>query len=319
MNLITVIIPMYNEEKNVEKCISTLINQTNHNFDVIFIDDGSTDQTLTKLKGLLQKQIKLNYKVLTQTNRGAAAARELGVTQSVTEYIMFYDCDDSLSDNMIEAFYENHHTYLNADIIIPRMSIQNEDGKWNELKFFSDEKLLDPLDCVKYSLNGWKVHGCFALKKNIFIKSYSDYKKFNPSGQNYINNDEIVTRLNFRNSEVIVRSNAIYYYWFNQLSTTKRINEKTYLKIKNAIILDQIFSYDCNLRKHTKAELISTLWGVSNYKNQHIKVLVNATEWDRLLKQSIEDICYFKNIIRLPLKQKVQISLLKIKLGLNLL
>lgn len=319
MKLITIIIPMFNEEDNIKKCISTLKNQTNQSFDVIFIDDGSTDHTLINLEREMRSYQQINYRVITQTNKGAAAARKIGVVSSETKYVMFYDCDDLLSDNMIDAFYENYNKYNDPDIIIPKMSIQNKDSSWTELEFFSNEKILNPLNCIRYSLDGWKIHGCFAMKKEIFLNSYKDYSLFNHSNENFINNDEVITRLIFNNSKVIVTSDAIYYYCYNSSSTTKRINENGYLKIKNSIILEKIFENNPYLNRYTKAEFISTLWGLYRYRNKHRKMLSNLEQWNQIINQSLRSIKYQDTLHQLPLKQKIQISLLKLQSGLNLL
>lgn len=317
MNLITIIVPMFNEEKNIKNCIATLKSQSNPNFNVIFIDDGSTDQTVAQLKKELKSKINFQYDILQQTNQGAAAARESGIKKATTDYIMFYDCDDLLSTNIIESFYKVHNNYDSPDIIIPLMLVQNGEGDWKELKFFSTDKVINHLDCVKYSFNQWKVHGCFAIKRNIILKSYLNYNKYNPEGVNFINNDEVITRLNFLNSRIIVKSDAIYYYCYNSNSTTKRINELLYLKINNALIMNEIYSRYSALNRGVKAELISTLWGTFILKQKYKSKISNPDKWEVSLKRSLGSLNYLDLIRVLPFKQKVQFSILKFIYNLN--
>lgn len=313
MNLITIVIPMFNEENNIEKCILNLKKQTNHSFNVIFIDDGSTDKTVDILKNILDTEVKFEYTILRQTNKGAAEARKTGIKNSSTEYIMIYDCDDSISDDYIECFYTTYLTHRDADIILPNALIQTEDKSWYEFKFYSDNTILKPMECLKNSINGWKIHGWFCARKDIFLNSYEDYKKFNPKAENFINNDEVITRLNFHNSNLVVKSSAIYYYCFNQQSTTKKINQMSYLQINNALIIDELFSNLPDLYYETKLELLNTIWGRFRFKQIHKNKLKNLDDWETLLKYSVNKLDYFKLLKILPIKEKIKLSILKAK------
>lgn len=312
MKLITIIVPMFNEENNIEQCVVTLRNQINQNFNVVFIDDGSTDNTLFKLESLLNTQNNFNYRIIKQSNKGAAEARKVGIKTASTEYVMIYDCDDLISHNMTEAFYNTHANYNNADIIIPNLSIQQANGTWKSFVFFSNKKVLDPIESVKYTLDGWKIHGSFAIRKNIMLKSYADYKKYNPKDKNFVNNDEVITRLNFINSKVIARSSGIYYYCFNSSSTTKKINSNLYLKIENALIIYRLFHDIKFLTSSAKAELVSTMWGVFRILKVYNREITNENMWHNLLQETLLNVNYFSYLKSLPAKQKLQISILKI-------
>ena len=241
MNLLTIIIPMFNEQDNIENCINSLTKQSNQNFVAIFIDDGSSDSTLLRLKRYLNQGISFEYKIIEQINKGAAAARQAGIKMSKTKFIMYFDCDDDISSDIIEHIYKEYNKNNDIDIVIPNMSIQKANGDWCDFHFYTGDIKLEPLDCVKESLRNWGVHGCFAIKKSIIIKSYEDYYSYNVNRENYINNDEVITRLNFSNSKEIVRIDSTYYYKHNLYSTTKKINNKKYLTIKNSIILNEIY------------------------------------------------------------------------------
>lgn len=312
MNLITVIIPMYNEEKNVKKCVDCLRNQTNQDFSVIFVDDGSIDSTVDKLDKFLTRGVNFNYEILKQKNQGAAAARENGIRSAKTDFIMILDCDDECSDNLVDQIYIKYEEYKNVDIILPFMKIQNEDKTWSNLILYTDEIILKPLDCVFHSLNGWNVHGCFAVKKSVIEKSYLDYALYNVNKENYVNNDEVVTRLNFLNSNEIVRCDAYYYYYYNPESTTKRVNDKKYLMINNAYILYKLFVDDFKLKSVVQEEFISVLWEVFRYMQKHGEELENLKDWKFVLSEKIKHIQYFKFISGVSVKKKLQLTLLKL-------
>src|SRR5574344_665174 len=96
MKKVSIIVPIYNREKDLMKCYKSLINQTYKNLEIIFVDDGSTDNTLNILKSLP------NITVLTKENGGPASARRYGLKESTGEYISFVDSDDKLEKHFIE-------------------------------------------------------------------------------------------------------------------------------------------------------------------------------------------------------------------------
>lgn len=312
MNLVTIIIPMYNEENSVEKCIKSLCNQSNQNFNVIFVDDGSTDDTLEKLKKILANNIIFNYEIRLQENKGAAAARKNGIEASKTPFIMMLDCDDMLSDDMVEAVYSQYESHVDADIFVPTMCIQNKNQDWSELIIYTNELSLIPEECVKNSLDGWKIHGCCTFKKEIFLKSYKDYEEFNILNQNFINNDEILTRLNFLNSKKIFRIESKYFYYYNKSSTTKKFNKNKFLMINNALILNEILGKHQAFKLEALSELISVIWGAHMYKFKHKKIIKNHDEWGLLIKKSLKEIVLHNNFFKLRVKKKIQLFVLKL-------
>lgn len=318
MNLVTIIIPMYNESMNVENCIKNLCEQSNQNFNVVFVDDGSIDETLQKLKMILNTKIKFNYKIISQENKGAASARKKGIESAKTKYVMMLDCDDRLSVNAIEEVYFKYKANINVDIIIPTMVIQREDGQWNELTIYTDALRLDPIECVKNSLDGWGIHGCFTIKKEIFLKSYKDYSRLNPQDENFINNDEVLTRLNFINSNIIMKSKSIYYYCFNPASTTKKISQNRYLMIKNALILNSFLVNNYNiLRFPVLSELISVIWDINMYKYKFNAYIDDKSAWDLTIKEALKQISFSENFFKLKFKKKAQLFILKLIYGVK--
>ena len=304
---------MFNEKKNIKNCLDILKNQNSQDFEAIFIDDGSTDGTIELLdKYLNELSIKFEYKILKQENRGAAAARKLGIEHSTKDYIIFYDCDDVVSNDMISNFYYIYRNNKDLDILMPDMYIENKVKEWKKFAFYTDDIMLDATECVIESLNGWRVHGCITIKKSIILKSYSDYLKYNTANVNYGNNDEVITRLNFSNSLKIMRTNSKYYYCFNNESTTKKINEKKYLTIKNALILDMIYSDNTEIESSVKNELIAVIWANSRYMHQYKAEFNNIIEWEKVIGESIVKLNYLELVSKINLKKKIQLTILKL-------
>ena len=101
MELITIIVPVYNVEKYLEKCIKSIICQTYKNFELILIDDGSNDMS----GEICDKYAKLDsrIKVFHTTNKGVSHARNIGLDNASGQYIGFVDSDDFIEPNMYEV------------------------------------------------------------------------------------------------------------------------------------------------------------------------------------------------------------------------
>ena len=100
MSKISVIIPVYNASKTLRRLAKSLAMQIDKDFEVIFINDGSTDESGEILKEICKTE--KNYKVITTKNGGAAAARNLGIEKAEGEYICFVDSDDIISPNYLK-------------------------------------------------------------------------------------------------------------------------------------------------------------------------------------------------------------------------
>ncbi len=113
MPLISIIIPAYNIENYIAKCLDSLLNQTYKNIEIIVIDDGSSDNT-----GKIVDNYAYKYeyiKVIHKKNAGVSAARNTGIEVANGDYIGFVDADDTVDEEMFEVLIENAIKY-DADI-----------------------------------------------------------------------------------------------------------------------------------------------------------------------------------------------------------
>lgn len=104
MPKVSVIIPVYNAEKYIEQCISSIANQTMKDIEILAINDGSTDESLALLDKLSEKY-RGKLKVFTKDNGGAGSARNVGIENASGEFIKFVDADDYLQANILEKMY----------------------------------------------------------------------------------------------------------------------------------------------------------------------------------------------------------------------
>lgn len=102
MKKVSIIVPIYNEEENLRKCIESLINQTYKELEIILINDGSTDKSKEIIESFKDKRII----AIDKKNTGISDTRNKGIDKSTGDYIMFVDSDDYLELNCIERLIE---------------------------------------------------------------------------------------------------------------------------------------------------------------------------------------------------------------------
>lgn len=116
MRDISIIMPLYNAEKYLEEAIGSLINQTFNNFELLCINDCSTDGTSAILEGLCLKDARIRV-INNSVRQGAAISRNIGITEAKGKYLIFLDGDDVFDEDLLkESFNTIEHT--NADIVL---------------------------------------------------------------------------------------------------------------------------------------------------------------------------------------------------------
>lgn len=102
---VSVIVPVYNSEQFLQKCLESLVNQTLKEIEVICINDGSTDNSLNILENYASKDNRI--KIITTSNKGQSAARNIGIKKATGEYVGFVDADDWIDLNFFETLYNS--------------------------------------------------------------------------------------------------------------------------------------------------------------------------------------------------------------------
>ncbi len=163
MTKISIVIPVYNVENYIEECLESILSQTFQDFEVICINDGSTDSSGNILDEFSQKDSRI--KVFHCENKGAAQARNYGFTKAIGNYVLFFDSDDFLSErNCLELFYKKA-TESDADITICKSQRLNQTtGELKALEsvireeFLNDKTVFSPRDISKHIFQfciGW--------------------------------------------------------------------------------------------------------------------------------------------------------------------
>lgn len=134
-NKISVIVPAYNSEKYIRKCIESIINQTYKNIEILIVDNNSSDRTSEIVKAYSEKNDNIHY--LFCEERGAAAARNYGIDRCTGEYICFVDADDYVEETYCEVLLDTI-IKMRADICVCGIKRIKENGDLLQKCFVDD-------------------------------------------------------------------------------------------------------------------------------------------------------------------------------------
>ncbi len=161
-SLVSVIIPVYNGEKYLEECIQSVINQTYKNIEVIVVNDGSTDGSLSIIYRYAEKDGRIKY--VNKANEGLVKARKTGLSLAVGKYIQHLDSDDILCADAIEILL-NKAEQTGADVV--SFPFVFRDGEENEFAEFFDPDEAPGVEFIRRYLNFkgyWMVWSKFHLR-----------------------------------------------------------------------------------------------------------------------------------------------------------
>ncbi|HFI0601863.1 TPA: glycosyltransferase family 2 protein [Streptococcus suis] len=135
---VTIIIPVYNSSNYLEKCLTSLVNQSYKGIRIIVVNDGSTDNSLEIAKSFSNKFE--NIKVIDKANGGVSSARNIGIKNTETDYLMFVDSDDYLDEYYVERLISDvydedlvigYHTQFDSNGIVKKQLVNCRQGKYN--------------------------------------------------------------------------------------------------------------------------------------------------------------------------------------------
>lgn len=124
--LVSVIIPIYNAERYLEKCLDSILRQSLANIEILCVDDGSTDSSMRILQEIAQGDARI--KIISQTNLGAGHARNIGLACARGRYLFFADSDDYMLSSYLRDLYETAEKY-NADVVAAPWLVADAAGK----------------------------------------------------------------------------------------------------------------------------------------------------------------------------------------------
>ena len=210
---ISVIIPIYNAEKYLERCINSLLNQTYSDYEIILVDDGSKDNSGNICDYYAYKYS--NIKVIHKENGGSGSARNVGISKAKGNYISFVDADDYVKNNFLERMVELAYIY-NADLVECSFEIvknynnklEETDNKCKTINKMSNIEMLEAF-CSKKDYLKSAVLWNKLIKKELF----NNLKFIEGKG---IDDEYIIHELLYRSKISIVIDDKLYFYYMSE-------------------------------------------------------------------------------------------------------
>jgi len=128
----SVIIPLYNKERHIRRALMSVLKQTCPDFEVIIVDDGSTDKGVKQIPDL---RIDDRVRIITQDNRGVCAARNTGIRAAQYPYIAFLDADDSWETNFLEEIHNLIRDYPDCGLYATAFQRRFSDGRIQRYRY----------------------------------------------------------------------------------------------------------------------------------------------------------------------------------------
>ena len=286
----SLIIPAYNVEKYIKKCLDSVLNQTYNNYEIIIINDGSTDNTSKILESYKSNK---KIKIINQENKGLSNARNTGVSNAKGDYILFIDSDDFIEKELLEIL---NKTIKDEDLVRFQIRILYETNKI--IKEYKEETFnnLNGIEAFnklsKYNLVELAV--CYAYKKDTFLKNNYKFEEktyhedfglipyiiisskkvtsINYIGYNYLQRKNSIMN-NTDYEKEIKKSNDVLKHYKNLIKWSQNIEGD--LTIYKSFIANSVILKSLNLKE-------------KDYKN-YIKKLKEYKVYDNLLTNNKEN------------------------------
>lgn len=215
MKAISAIVPVHNVDKYLHRCVDSILNQTFHDFELILIDDGSTDRS-ADICDEYQK-VDGRIRVIHQENRGQAAARNRGVKEAKTKWIHFVDGDDFIHPQMLEFLWQalcNNHAGMSVARIFEANSPSEkflETKEYSTILHHIDEKIMIDFQLNTY-INSTPV--AKLIKKDILLEyPFTEGRFYEDSA--------VVHQWIYYSGNLAEVPVQLYFYQINENSTTK--------------------------------------------------------------------------------------------------
>lgn len=273
MEKVTIIIPVYNAETYLKKCMESVIHQTYQNLEILAILDGVTDNSKTIIEEYAKKDTRI--RIISRENKGVFYTRIEGIRKATSQYIYFLDADDWIEENAIETMYQYKKEY-HADIVRGKNYYKDEKEKVEidkEIQYLDKKDFEDKL----YANLFGSYHFATLWNQLIEKKYFEDLKDMEIDetihfGEDYILNLQLYKNIN----SLVWIPDYLYHYRTNENSITNQQTYESLLKKLNSTykshlkIVDLIDTYQ-NIEKKEYYQKIAIFRAIRGIKNRMIE------------------------------------------------
>lgn len=253
---LSIVIPAFNAADYIKTSIESIGYQSNNDFEIIIVDDGSLDKTSIMAEGILKELEIDSYEIIRTVNKGVSSARNIGIEASKGEYILFLDADDYIGPSLVQCLYDVAHTDT-LDLI--SWVFEKVDDGGNAITNYLEHLQAKPgkksgLNMLNETLiekNLWLVNGSIAYNRKFLMSNNIRYSEGCISGED---TEFILDSLALAKDSFFIKKTLYYYVEregsitnsynvrkFDAIQALKRIGE--YFKRLNNPELDIITNY----------------------------------------------------------------------------
>ena len=271
----SIIVPVYNVEKYLEKCLKSIQNQTYDNFEVIIVNDGSTDNSKEIIK-TFEKDAR--FKSFNKKNGGLSDARNYGIKYTTGDFLLFIDSDDYIDENLLtklNCVIEK----CNPDIIKFNFVDVIEDKEYKHFERISDSKIVKLTELINFDYFEPACSYCYKLK---FYKRHNFQFEIGRYHEDFgliplvLLKSKSIYYLNYFGYFYVKRENSIVN---SNNKSEKRAEDTLYFSLKNIKIIEK----EKNIDKDTKDLLLNFY---ANGAINKLKSIKNKKEYRKKLKNN---------------------------------
>ena len=268
MAKVTVLMAVYNAERWLERSIRSLLTQTMTDWQLICIDDASTDGSLDILRRFQQEDQRIELISLSE-NRGQAHARNCGLKQAKGDYICFLDADDWLSADALQQAVGMFEMYDKTDCVLFRVVHVEQDVEHDyPMSSFS---VLTGEEAFDRSLE-WQIHGVYMVRASLH-----QHFPYDETCSSY--SDDNTTRLHYYHSREVRCCQGVYYYFSNSASATHQVSVRRFDYLKaNESMKRQLLELGIALPVVARYEQVRWLVLIDCYMFYHVHASELATD-----------------------------------------
>lgn len=303
-DLVTIIIPIYNVEKYVEKCLDSVIKQSYKNIEIILINDGSTD-----LSGkICEKYAKIDKRIkyIDKKNEGVSKTRNLGIKMATGSFVIFVDADDYISEKCVETLYQQI-IYNNADISICG-NVDLYEKKYKKSNRLTCKKIMSSREALKELLD--EKYFTSVIWAKIYRRKIINNIFFDNNLEIAEDLDFLYRTINAANTVSIDTNNVVYYYRIRENSATTDMYSESW---KKEIKLCENIIKDIEKKDNNRLKIYAIKRYIRINCTCMIKILIysptDKKEYNMLKKNIKKYFWIFMTNNKIEIKKKIKLVL----------
>lgn len=308
----SILIPAYNVEKYIGRCLDSVINQIYSSYEIIIVNDGSTDNTLNICR---QYAKKYNYiKIINKENDGLYMARYDAISIASGDYLVFVDSDDYVEPTLLQELYLSIQNHPDIDMVIYKEYINYEEtnSEIEGISLFYKTAIVSNNDVLHTMANSTVVN-------NVWKKCVKNYRNYElPVLHKFNNAEDVVYSACFldRCKSILYLNKPLYHYYINNNSISKNLMVKDL--ISSAIAREKLYEVFYKNKEYQSCTLLINEFVkiIASYFRKFDRNYVSSTEFKEqmeillnskmvhIIDDNISSLSKSKKIIYLLLKKR---------------